>query len=75
LAASDQLHEAGPGVVIFLVVAEVFDEQVDSLRQQGDLDLRRSRIGGMRLVLLDDPRLLFLANHAFLSPYVFSAVF
>ena len=54
LSLPDQLHEAGVGVEILLVVAEMLDEQVDPLRQQGHLDLRRARIGRVGLVLLDD---------------------
>jgi hypothetical protein len=51
-------------MVVLLVVAEMFDEQVDPLRQQGDLDLGRPRVGGVGLMVLDDLRLLFLADHA-----------
>lgn len=54
----DQEEEATAGVMILLIHLEVLGELLDPLREDGDLDLRRTCVSLVELVLADDLRLL-----------------
>ena len=65
-ALADDAHQAASRVMILLVELEVLGELGEPLRQQGYLDLGRSRICLALLVALDDG-LLGLTGNQFLS--------
>jgi hypothetical protein len=57
-------QQAAPRVMIVLVGAEMIGQGVDASRQEGDLDLRRPGIGGMRPVLFDNRVRALFSQHA-----------
>ena len=60
----DQLQQSPSGMMILLMKFEMIREIADTVRQDGDLDLRRPRIGIMLAILLDHTCLrLFFESH------------
>src|SRR5215475_3184403 len=55
---ADQHEQAPPRVMVLGVLLEVLGESIDALAQDGDLNLRGSRVPLMRLELLDQVLLL-----------------
>src|SRR4029077_1034790 len=53
-AATHELEQPTPGVVVLRMRTEVFGQVVDPLREQCDLHLRRPRVFLARPVMLDD---------------------
>jgi hypothetical protein len=53
-----QFQKPSPGMMILCMGLEMFGQIIDPLAQDGDLNLRRPRIGNMSLVFLDDGLLL-----------------
>jgi hypothetical protein len=47
-------------MIILLVSLQMFDELVDPIREESDLNLRRAGIVGMSVILLHDRGLLCL---------------
>ena len=47
----DHLKQAATRIVVLLMYLEVLRELVNALRQQSDLDVRRTRIGVVLLVI------------------------
>src|ERR1035438_4849426 len=58
-ALADHDHEAAAAVVVLGVGLEVLGEVVDALREDRDLDLRRTGVRLVLLVVVDDDLLLF----------------
>src|SRR5262245_36055801 len=50
-ALADQLQQSAARMIVLLVSLEMVGQFIDALRQQRDLDFRRSGVGAMRLVL------------------------
>src|SRR5260221_6064296 len=59
-AAADELQQTAPRVMVLRVRTQVLRELVDAGREEGDLHLRRPRVGGAPAVLADDLELGFL---------------
>jgi hypothetical protein len=68
LALADHRHQAGPGVVVLLELAQVVGELADAFGQQGDLNFGRTGVLGAALVGVDDAGLFFFRQHGILSP-------
>jgi hypothetical protein len=51
--------------MVLFMGGEMLDEDIDPLGDEGDLDLRRARIMGVRLVVPDDLGFHFFAEHAY----------
>lgn len=66
----DEKQKAATRVVVVLVSLEVLSEFVDSVRHQSNLDLGRTRVTGVGLVLLDDG-LFFFGGHSHNPPCSF----
>src|SRR5262245_35029607 len=61
-AASDELEQAAPRVMVLRVRAEMLRQLVDARGQQCDLHLRRAGVGLTLAVLADDLLFCFLAE-------------
>src|SRR5437867_1156989 len=61
-AASDELEQAAPAVVILRVRLEVLGQISDAVRQEGNLHLRRSRVIVMRAILRNQIRFMLLGG-------------
>ena len=59
-ALADHLEQAAAGVVVLLVDLEVLSELLNARGQDGDLDLRRTGVGRVGAVCLDNGSLVFL---------------
>jgi len=64
-AMTYHLEKAATGVVVLLVSLHVLGKGLDSVSQNSDLNLRRTCVAFMSLVLFDDSCLFFLGNHGF----------
>ena len=63
-ALTDHFEKAAAGMVVLLVDLEVFGELVDALGENGDLNLRRTGVGLMGAVCLDNCLFLFVCDHS-----------
>src|SRR4051812_27078141 len=68
-AATDELHQSPPGVMIALVLLEVLGEVGDALRENRDLDLGRAGIGLVQAMRGDGRGLVRHAVSSVLSCY------
>lgn len=62
-ALADHLEQAAAGVVVLLVDLEVLSELLNARGQDSDLDLRRTGVGRVGAVCLDNGSLVFLTDH------------
>ena len=53
-ALRHELQQPAPGMVVFGVGLEVTGQVVDALRQDRDLNLRRTGVASLRCIFLDD---------------------
>lgn len=60
---ADHLIQAAAAVVVLLVQLQVLGKGIDAEGQDCDLDLRRTGIALVNLILFDKSLLLFLGNH------------
>jgi hypothetical protein len=58
---ADQLNESQARMLVVPMRLEVLDQLIDSPRQEGYLDLRRTGVLVMNMIFLDDGVLLSLA--------------
>ena len=63
-ASAHHLQEASSGVVIFAMDSQVLREVIDPLRQSGDLNFSRARIGLVHLVFLNYFSFALLNEHS-----------
>ena len=69
---TDELEQTHAAVVVLLVHLQVLGELVDALGEDGDLDLRRTGVGLVGLVVDDDSSLLVLGDHDNTLPFGFT---
>jgi hypothetical protein len=48
--------------MVFIVTPQMLGESIDTVRQNRDLNFRRSAVGFVPSVFADQPRLVFLRN-------------
>ena len=62
-ALADHLEQATAGVVVLRMLLQVLGELADAGGQDRNLDLRRTGVGRMGAIGLDNCGLVFLADH------------
>ena len=62
-ALCDLAEQTAAGCVILLVLLEVLRQEIDLIREEGDLHVRRSGVLGVHAVLLDQFLLVFALEH------------
>lgn len=67
-SVTDHLQKASSRVMVVVVGAQMLGERVDTGGQNGDLNLGRTGVAFVRMVLFDDLLLNFFLHHGFVPP-------
>ena len=69
-SSSDHLEESASGMMILLMVLEMFGEVSDPLCENSDLNFGRTGIIFAETVCLDDSSFFFLEQHGYIHPFI-----